>query len=63
MLGSGRVRANQEESVISNRPVTRPDLLAIHDEEVAVVVGARAEAREVRAGWAQSKADTRSRPP
>jgi hypothetical protein len=44
------VCAREQKSPIGDRPVARPDLLAVHDEDVAAVIGARSETCEVRAG-------------
>src|SRR5207249_2304516 len=50
VLGRLRVGAGEQDSPVGDGPARGPDLLAVDDEVVALVLGARLEAREVRAG-------------
>src|SRR5213593_990038 len=45
-----RVGAGEQDPPVGDGPARGPDLLAVDDEVVALVLGARLEAREVRAG-------------
>src|SRR5947208_1048304 len=50
VLGRLRVGAREQDPPVGDRPARGPDLLAVDEEVVALVLGARLEAREVRAG-------------
>src|SRR5712692_956237 len=49
VLGDLRVRPREEDPPVGDGPARRPDLLAVDEEVVALVLGARLEAREVGA--------------
>src|SRR5205809_6201555 len=49
VLGRLRVGAGEEDPPVGDRPAGGPDLLTVDEELVAPVLGARLEAREVRA--------------
>src|SRR6267142_1522211 len=50
VLGHLRVGAREQDAPVGDRPARGPDLLAVDDEVIALIFGARLEAGQVRSG-------------